>query len=143
MGDFNAKIGETQQDTHLRSVVGNYGSGVRNERGKALIDFCAVNGLYIANSHFKHHVRRLYTWRSPDGRTRNQIDYILIRERWRTSMRDVKTYPGFDCESDHNALVAELCLKLHKPVQQMYSEKRWHLNKDQNFTNSLTDSLQK
>lgn len=66
MGDFNAKIGETQQDTHLRLVVGNHGNGVRNERGKVLIYFCAVNNLYIANSHLKHHIKRLYTWRFPD-----------------------------------------------------------------------------
>lgn len=58
-------------------------------------------------------------------------------------MRDVKTYTGFDCRSYHNALVAELCLKLHKPIQQVHSEKRWHLNKDQNFIKSLIESLQK
>lgn len=74
-------------------------------------------------------------WRSPDGRTRNQIDHILIRKRWRTLIRDVKTYPGFDCGSDHNALVAELCLKLYKSMQQVRNAKRWHLNKDQNFIN--------
>ncbi|KAH1015285.1 hypothetical protein HUJ05_013040 [Dendroctonus ponderosae] len=66
LGDFNAKIGETKADSHLRSVVGQYGTGVRNERGEMLIEFRAENQLSIANSYFQHHVRRLYTLRSPD-----------------------------------------------------------------------------
>ena len=31
----------------------------------------------IANTLFQQHKRRLYTWTSPDGQRRNQIDYIL------------------------------------------------------------------
>ena len=31
---------------------------------------------------FWQHKRRLYTWTSPDGQNRNQIDYILCSQRW-------------------------------------------------------------
>jgi len=72
------------------------------------------NNLFITNTNFKHHIRRLYTWQSPCGQYRNQIDYILVRKRWKSSVKDIKTYPGMDCGSDHNALVAEICLKLKK-----------------------------
>lgn len=94
MGDFNAKIGNIKNDNDLSTVVGRWGIGDRNERGEKLADFCAENGLFISNSGFQHHVRRLYTWLSPDGRTKNQIDYVLIRNRWKTSIKDVKTYLG-------------------------------------------------
>ena len=33
---------------------------------------------------------RLYTWASPDGQHRNQIDYILCSQRWRSSKQSEK-----------------------------------------------------
>ena len=58
-------------------VTGKFGLGMRNEAGKRLIEFCQENVLVIANTLFQQHKRRLYTWTSPDGQHRNQIDYIL------------------------------------------------------------------
>ena len=46
-----------------------------------LIEFCQENALVIANTLLQHHKRRLYTWTSPDGQCRNQIDYILCHQR--------------------------------------------------------------
>ena len=57
-GDFNAKIGRTAEDDHIRNVVGKYGIGERNDRGSRLIQFCLENEFTIANPTFK---RRLYT----------------------------------------------------------------------------------
>lgn len=141
LGDFNAKVGETKLDNHLRSVVGNYGMGMRNDRGEMLIEFCAEHGLYVSNTHFQHHIRRLYTWKSPDGHTRNQIDYLLVKSRWKTSIRDVKTYPGLDCGSDHNALVAELCLKLRRPPRTNRVPNRWNPASEEKFKNKVCDAL--
>ena len=58
--------------------------------------------------------RRLYTWISPDGQYQNQIDYILCRRRWRSSIQSAKTRPGADCGSDHELLIAKFRLKLKK-----------------------------
>lgn len=73
-----------------------------NDRGEPLIDSYAENNFYIMNSHFKDHIRRLYTWSSPDGPTRNKINYILISNQLRPSINNVKTYPRYDCGNDHN-----------------------------------------
>lgn len=40
VGDFNAKVGNTTDDNHLRRVVGRYGIGERNGRGERLLQFC-------------------------------------------------------------------------------------------------------
>ena len=48
-------------------VTGKFGLGVRNETGQRLIEFCQENALFIANTLFQQHKRRLYTWTSPDG----------------------------------------------------------------------------
>ena len=63
---------------------------------------------------FHQHKRRLYTWTSPDGQHRNQIDYILCSQRWRTSIQSAKTRPGADCGSDHELLIAKFRLRLKK-----------------------------
>src|SRR6218665_1032010 len=55
-----------------------------------------------------------YTWTSPDGKHRNQIDYILINKRWKSTIGDVRTKPGADCGTDHELLVATLKMKLKK-----------------------------
>ena len=58
--------------------------------------------------------RRLYTWTSPDGRYRNQINYIVCSQRWRSSIRSAKTRLEADCGSDHELLIAKFSLKLEK-----------------------------
>ena len=45
---------------------------------------------------------------------RNQIDYILCSQRWRSSIQSAKTRPGADCGSDHELLIAKFRLKLAK-----------------------------
>ena len=72
------------------------------------------NALIIANTLFQQHKRRLYTWTSSDGQHRNEIDYILCSQRWRSSIQSAKTRPGTDCGSDHELLIAKFRLKLKK-----------------------------
>ena len=76
-GDWNAKV--RSQETP--GVTGKFGLGVQNEAGQRLIEFCQENALVIANTLFQQHKRRLYTWTSPGGQHRNQIDYILCSQR--------------------------------------------------------------
>ena len=87
---------------------------MQNEAGQRLIEFCQENSLVIANTFFQQHKRRLYTWTSPDGQHRNQIDYILCHQRWRSSIQSTKTRPGADCGSDHELLITKSRLKLKK-----------------------------
>ena len=82
IGDWNAKVGS--QETSR--VTGKYHLGVQTEAGQRLTEFCQENALVLANILFQQHKRRLYTWTSPDSQHRNQIDYILCSQRWRSSI---------------------------------------------------------
>ena len=64
IGDWNAKV--VRQE--IPGVTGKLGFGVQNEAGQRLIEFCRENALFIANTLFQQHKRRLYTWTSLDGR---------------------------------------------------------------------------
>ena len=90
------------------------GLEVQNEAAQWLTEFCQENALVIANTLFQQNKRRLYTWTSSDGQHRNQIDYILCSQRWRSSIQSTKTRPGADCGSDHELLIAKFRLKLKK-----------------------------
>ena len=80
----------------IPGVTGKFGLGLQNEAGQMLVEFCQENALVIANTLFQQHKRRLYTWTSPDGQHRNQIDSILCSQRWRSSSQPGKTRPGTD-----------------------------------------------
>src|SRR5574341_401007 len=95
--DWNAKVGS--QETP--GVTGKFGLRIRNEAGQRLMEFCQENTLLIANTLFQQHKRRLYTWTSPDGQHRNQIDYILCSQRWRTYIQSAKPRPRAVFGSDH------------------------------------------
>ena len=96
----------------IPEITGKFGLGIQNEAGKRLTEFCQENALVIANNLFQQHKRRLYTWTSPDGQYRDQIDYILCSQRWRNSIQSAKTRLEADCGSDHELLIAKLRLKL-------------------------------
>ena len=91
-----------------------FGLGVQNEARQRLTEFCQKNTLVIANTLFQQHKRRLYTWTSPDGQHRNQIDYIFCSQRWRSSIQSAKTRMGSDYSSDHEFLITKFRLKLKK-----------------------------
>ena len=98
----------------IHGETGKFGLGVQNEAGQRLTGFCQKSALVAENTLFQRHKRRLYTWTSPDGQHRNQIDYILCSQRWRSSIQSAKTRPGADCGSDHELLIAKFRLKLKK-----------------------------
>ena len=108
--DWNAKVGS--QETP--GVTGKFGLGIQNEAGQRLIEFCQENALVIANTLFQQHKRRLYTLTSPDGQHRNQTDYILCSQRWRSSIRSAKTRLGADCVQMMNSLLPNSDLNQRK-----------------------------
>ena len=74
-----------------------------------------------------NNTREDYTWTSPDCQCRNQIDYILCSQRWRSSIQSAKVRLGADCGSDHELLIAKFRLKLKK-VGEIVRPFRYDLN---------------
>ena len=89
-GDLNAKVGNQYE----YPITRKYGLGKRNVYGGKLINFSWASNLVIANALFQQPKRRLYIWKSPGDTLRNQIDHILINQRYRNCITLVKIYPG-------------------------------------------------
>ena len=110
MGDLNVQIGSDR--TGWEDIMGSEALGTRTDNGERLLSCCSVNKLKIGGSIFQHKSIHKGTWRSPDGRTVNQIDHICFPARWASSLRHVRVYRRADVASDHYLLIASIRLKL-------------------------------
>jgi endonuclease/exonuclease/phosphatase family metal-dependent hydrolase len=95
MGDFNAK-GQRCGD---ELTVGQFGFGQRNDRDHMLADFMERENLYMMNSFFKKPVSRKWTWISPDGKVKNEIDFIMSMKKH--IYNDVSVINAVKTGSDH------------------------------------------
>ena len=68
--DLDAKVGADNSGSDR--VMGGYGSGIIDENGERLVEFCTTNNLVIG------------------GRDRNQIDHLLINEKWQIKIKIMK-----------------------------------------------------
>ena len=125
-GDLNSKVGK-RQEPEMRSdgfieigdkCLGRYSRNIRNGNGNALIEFCETNDLFIANNAFRHPARHQTTWASTrtmqDGRVIrifNQIDFIICKQRDRTTYQDSRSYAGTKVSSDHRLVVGRMRIK--------------------------------
>jgi hypothetical protein len=71
-----------------------------------------------------------FTWTSPDGKTHNQIDHILIDRRQHSSV-PVQSLRGADCYSDRYLAVAEVRerLAVSKQTTKKFDMERFNLKK--------------
>ena len=79
MGDMNAKEGDN--NTGCERVIGKHGCETRSDNGERLVDFCLNNNCTIGGSIFPHKNIHNLIWKSPDGRTTNLIDHIIVNNK--------------------------------------------------------------
>ena len=133
LGDFNAKVGSEQHE-NWPETVGRYGLGKTSDRGSQLLQFCAINGLVITNTLFRHSSKRRATWISPDNRTMNQIDYIIVQGKWKTKVKNSRAYHSADIGSDHFLVLANIEVRISGKKQKRATKtpKRFDVDKLQN-----------
>ena len=111
LGDLNAQV--TSDCSFLPGVIGGHSlHSSSNDNGTRLLDFCVAHQLTIGGTLFQHKDIHKGTWRSPNGRTVNQIDHICISKRFGGSLLNVKVCRGADIGSDHYLVRGRLRIKL-------------------------------
>ena len=58
-------------------ATGKFGLGLRKERGDTLVEWATSRKYKIMNTVFQKKAGRRWTWNSPNGVTKTEIDYIL------------------------------------------------------------------
>jgi len=104
--------------------MGKYGLGKRINRGDRLVEFCAKHDLIITNTCFYHHPRRRYTWKMPRDVGRYQINFFMVKNRFKNG----RIYPGANIDSDHNLIMIKCYLKSKNIISKRYIN-RWKINK--------------
>ena len=103
-----------------------------NDNGVRLVNFTTSKNL-VKSTIFPHRNIHKYTWTSPDGngKTHNQIDHVLIDRRWHSSVLDVRSFRGADCDTDHYLVIAKAREKLAvgKQAAQRLDMQRFDLSK--------------
>ena len=110
--DWNVKTGEGACK-NCKGTWGHHWNTTSNDKGRRLLEFASYNDLVVANTFGPDKTSRKITCHSPDRKTHNQIDYIMVKKRSKTSVNIAKTrsFPGADIGSDHELVI--LTFKLH------------------------------
>jgi len=87
LGDINAKVG--REDIFKPTIGNECQHQDRNYNGVKRVNFVTSKNLIIKSMMFLHRNIHKYTCTSPDGKTHNQINHILIDRRWHSSILDV------------------------------------------------------
>jgi endonuclease/exonuclease/phosphatase family metal-dependent hydrolase len=104
LGDFNAKVG---REDIFKPTIGNESlHETSNDNGVRVVNFTTPKNLIVKSTMFQHRKIHKYTWTSPDGKTHNQIDHVLVDRTRQSSILDVRPFREADCDTDHY-LVAE------------------------------------
>ena len=69
------------------------------------------------------------TWKSPDGRTVNQIGHVMVNRCMRTSVLDTRVMRGADVYSDHHMVRTKIRLKLRKNRGKINTIERFDVTK--------------
>ena len=115
-GDWGAKVGRDACG-NWQGICGPFCNDDTNERGLRLPEFATFNDLGVLANTFGHHkASRRWTWHSPNGQHHNQIDYILVRKRFRSGVNSARTrsFPEADIGSDHDLLMMIFRIRLKK-----------------------------
>ena len=93
-----------------------------NDNGFRIVIFATSKNLVVKSTMFPYQNVHKYTWTSPNGKTHNQIDHIFIDRRRHSSILDVRSFRGADCDTDHYLVVAKLSerLAVHRQAPQKF-----------------------
>ena len=102
-----------------------------NDNDVRITNFATSKNLVVKIMMFPYRNIHKYTWTSPDGKTHNQIDLILIDRGWHSCILDVRSFRGADCDTDHPLVVAEVRerLAVTKQAAQKSDGERFNLRK--------------
>lgn len=57
---------------------------------------------------------RRYTWKAPGDIKRYEIDFILVKRKYRNQIKSSHIYTGCDVDSDHNLVLTKYNIKFNR-----------------------------
>ena len=89
LADINAKL---RKENIFKPTNGNKSLHKdSNDNGIRVVNFATSKNLVAKSTMFPHRNIHKCTWTSPDGKTHNQIDHVLIDRRW--TLHKMREFP--------------------------------------------------
>jgi len=129
LGNFNAKAGK---ENIFKPTIGQESLHQDSkDNGVRLVTFATSKNLAVKSTMFPHRNIYKYTWTSPDGKTHNQTDHILIDRKGQSSVLDVPSLRGAVCDTDHYLVIEKVRerLAVGKQAAQRFDMQRFNLRK--------------
>jgi len=106
-------------------------SAIKYSSVSKLVKFATSKNLVVKSTMFRHRNIHKNTWTSPDGKIHNQIDHVLIGGRWHSSVLDVRSFKGADCDTDYHLVITKVRerLAVGKQAAQGFDRQRFNLKK--------------
>jgi hypothetical protein len=93
----------------FKPTIGNESSyEISNDNGVRVVNFATSKTLVVKSTMFPHRSIHKYTWTFPYGKTHNKIYHILIDTRRHSSILDVRSFRGADCDIDHYFVASKI-----------------------------------
>jgi hypothetical protein len=87
LGDFSAEV--NMEDIFKPTIVNENLHKIINVNGVRVANFATFKYLTVKSTMYPHLNSHKFIWTSPDRKTDNQIDRILIDKRQRSSVLDI------------------------------------------------------
>jgi hypothetical protein len=81
--------------------------------------------MVIASTYFKHKQIHQGTWKIPGNVGTNQTDHVLVNNRRKLAIQNIRVFRGANCDSDHYLVKVKVRQKLVK----VYGNKAVKVNK--------------
>ncbi|KAL0839235.1 hypothetical protein ABMA28_016001 [Loxostege sticticalis] len=118
MGDFNGQIGT--QNSGEEHAIGSHGFGTRSKNGSRLVNFSLENRLSILNSYYKKKITKKWTWISPNGLHKNEIDFIMSNNK--KVFKNVSVIQNLNFNTDHRIVRATMAGNRPKKTRQFHNK---------------------
>ena len=108
LGDFNARLGQKDAPYTFHEDT--------NRNGTYLAALLLEQELLAANTMFRKRTGKRWTFQDRPTGMRRQLDYILVRRKWRNSVLNAEPYNTFNSVgSDHRVVSMRVRLSLRVP----------------------------
>ena len=111
-------------NTDWERAMGSQGCGTINNNGERLVNFCLNKNYVIGGTIFQHKYIHKLTWTFPDGKTVNQINHVVINNKWRRSHMQRRRCWTRSLSCD--VLVKGLFKKTDQEEQHTQTQARWY-----------------
>ena len=136
LGDLNATVGTARDG--VETALGPWGHDHRNDNGERLLRLCVASGLTVAGSWFRRSLKRRLSWYSPDGKTKKELDHILVGTRHKL-VNNCRVYRSAEFNTDHRLVVATIQVRMRQEVSRAPHSIKHDLQKLQ--TKQISDAF--